>query len=100
MMKVVRSTRPLTMIGTKLELFLKWLRVSKLVNNLGHWSSMITMVKAAHASMQHYSPDSMVNAVVFLPIEAYQSAGCALILARSFARIHETNLKVSLNLFR
>lgn len=51
-----------------------------------------------HANMQRYSLASMVRTHLFGDeySNLYPFVGCAMIVARSFARIHETNLKVRL----
>ncbi len=57
---------------------------------------MTTMVKEVHVNTQHYSHDSMVSqhsSDIRYPTERSNTGG-AMIIARSFARIHETNLKV------
>lgn len=57
---------------------------------------MRTTAKGVHGSMLLCNLDSMVGTVpkVFDAHTPMTSLGCAAILARSFARIHETNLKV------
>lgn len=57
---------------------------------------MKIMAREVLANTPHYNLDSMVR--VRLPYKLSwvknNCAGCAMIVARSFARIHETNLKV------
>lgn len=54
---------------------------------------MKTTVKGVHASMLPYNLDSTVRMNTKSWKSCSQPPGCAVIIARSFARIHETNLK-------
>jgi hypothetical protein len=66
--------------------------------NHGHSSLTRTTARGARGSMRHFSHGStvrtMIAALVSTTPKQLISQGCAVIIARSFARIHETNLKV------
>ena len=69
-------------------------------NNRGHSSWTKITAKVALVNTPLYSLVSMVRIILgsFLHV-AQCTAGCAMIIARSFARIHETNLKVRISFF-
>lgn len=95
-MKGVTSTWPSTPTPLLQGRFLISPNGSKLGSNRGHLSLTKTMGREVPGSTPHCSHAFMVSASFFGGSLIVLSVieGCAMIVARSFARIHETNLKV------